>query len=236
MVNRSDAFQYFTRSIQQEILDLMPKGISSILDIGGGDGDYAVTAKAVTGATCAAIIDISADAIKNKKSEIDFAEVCDVEELGSIEAIAKKKPDGFDLILCLDVLEHLVDPWRLISRLHAIMPHGGYLLASIPNVQNYRVLLRAACGKWHYKNSGLFDRTHLRFFGRRSAISMMTGTGLTLVTVGRAFGPKAMDRFVARATFGLIAPWVTMQNLVLVRKMTPNVADPGFYGDQIELS
>jgi 2-polyprenyl-3-methyl-5-hydroxy-6-metoxy-1,4-benzoquinol methylase len=214
----------------------MPKGVCSILDIGGGDGDYAVAAKAVTGATNAAILDISADAIKNKKREIDFAAVCDVEQPGSIEAIAKNRRNGFDLILCLDVLEHLVDPWRVVSRLHAIMPDGGYLLASIPNVQNYRVVLRSAGGRWHYRSSGLFDRTHLRYFGRRSAIAMMTGTGLRLVAVDRAFGPNPMDRALHHLSFGLLAPWVTMQNLVLVRKTTSEVFDPGFFGDRIDHS
>jgi 2-polyprenyl-3-methyl-5-hydroxy-6-metoxy-1,4-benzoquinol methylase len=236
MVNRSNNFQYFARSIQEEVLDLMPDGVRSILDIGGGNGDYAVAAKAVTGANNIAVVDISADAIKNKNPEVDIAEVCDVEQPGSIEAIAKRRADGFDLILCLDVLEHLIDPWQFISRLHAIMPDGGYLLASIPNVQNYRVVFRSVTGTWHYKSSGLFDRTHLRFFGRRSAIAMMTGTGLMPVAVGRAFGPNPMDRALHRLSLGILAPWVTMQNVVLVRKTTPQTLEPGFYGDRILLS
>src|SRR5258708_37740054 len=126
----------------------MPKGVSSILDVGGGYGDYAMAAKLKTGAASVAIIDISADAIKNARKEVDFAEVCDVEKPGSIEAMVKNRPAAFDLILCLDVLEHLLDPWKFVSRLHALMPDGGYLLASIPNVQNYRVILRAGLGRW----------------------------------------------------------------------------------------
>ena len=47
-----------------------------------------------------------------------------------------------------------------------------------------------AVGDWHYKGIGLFDRTHLRYFGRRSAIAMMTGTGLRLEAVDRTFGPN----------------------------------------------
>ncbi len=232
MVNRRDKYQYL-RSIQKEVLDLMPKEASSILDVGGGNGDYAAAAKTTTGATRAAVIDISAEAINGKNSKIDIAEVCDIEQPESIEAFINSSGLQFDLVLCLDVLEHLVDPWRVVNRLHAIMPERGYLLASIPNVQNYRIACRSVAGTWHYKRSGLFDRTHLRYFGRQSAIAMLTGSGLTLVAVGRAFGPSAMDRWLHRLSLGLLAPWVTMQNVILVRKTTPEVRDPGFCGDRI---
>jgi 2-polyprenyl-3-methyl-5-hydroxy-6-metoxy-1,4-benzoquinol methylase len=147
MVNRRDKYQYCVRSIQRETLELMPKGVCSILDIGGGNGDYAAAAKTVTGATSAAVVDVSVEAIKSKNRAVDFAEVCDIEQPGAIESFAKNHGLSFDLILCLDVLEHLVDPWRVVSRLHVIMPEGGYLLASIPNVQNYRVVLRSGGGR-----------------------------------------------------------------------------------------
>lgn len=236
MVNRADKYQYLARSIQRETLELMPKGVRGILDIGGGNGDYAAAAKAITGATSAAIVDISATAIESKNPAIDFAAVCDVERTGSIEAFVESCGINFDLILCLDVLEHLVDPWRVVSRLHTMMPDGGYLLASIPNVQNYRFVFRSAVGDWHYKGIGLFDRTHLRYFGRRSAIAMMTGTGLRLEAVDRTFGPNPIDRWLHRMGLGLLDPWVTMQNLVLVRKTTSEIFDPGFCGERINYS
>src|SRR5262249_44708150 len=97
------------------------------------------------------------------------------------------------------------------------------LLASIPNVQNYRAVLRSATGRWHYRSSGLFDRTHLRYFARRSAIAMMTATGFSLVAVGRAFGPYPIDRNLFSLSLGLLAPWVTMQNLVLVCKTKSSI-------------
>ena len=117
MVNRADNYQYLAHSIQRETLELMPKGVRSILDIGGGNGDYAAAAKAITGATIAAIVDISDTAIENKNPAVDYAAVCDIERIGSIETFVESHSTKFDLILCLDVLEHLVDPWRVISRL-----------------------------------------------------------------------------------------------------------------------
>jgi 2-polyprenyl-3-methyl-5-hydroxy-6-metoxy-1,4-benzoquinol methylase len=236
MVNRQNEYQYQADSIQPETLAIMPKGISNILDIGGGNGNYVAAAKSATGASIAAIVDVSTEAISNLNPQVDLASACDVEQPGSIESFVKSYDFEFDLILCLDVLEHLVDPWRVVSRLHAIMPEGGYLLASIPNVQNYRIAIRSISGQWSYRSTGLFDRTHLRYFARKSAIAMMTGTGLSLVATGRTFGPRPMDRQLHRLSLGILDPWVTMQNLILVRKLSPEIHDPGFCGDRIERS
>ena len=71
----------------------------------------------------------------------------------------------FDLIMCLDVLEHLVDPWKTLSRLADHLKPGGTVIASIPNVRHARNLLSLLfMGKWEYKEQRLLDKTHLRVF------------------------------------------------------------------------
>ena len=235
MVNKTEEYQYFTDSIQRTIIDLSPKSARRVLDVGGGNGAYADRIRARCGAQFCAIIDISHDAISNVRPTIDLAEVVDIE---NSEALAKffEQHGPFDLILLLDVLEHLVDPWRVLSTLHGLMPDGGYILASIPNVQNYRVAIRAITGGWRYKDSGLFDRTHLRFFSRRSAQAMMTGTGLELVSTSRAFGPARQDKLASKLSLGLLDDLVTMQNLYLVQKVASEVIDPGDFGAKIAFS
>lgn len=95
-----------------------------------------------------------------------------------------------DAILCLDVLEHLVDPWAVVANLHALLAPGGVLIASIPNVQNYRVVLPLLRGRWQYGAEGLLDRTHLRFFTRETAIELLQCSGLVV------------DRVEATGVFG----------------------------------
>jgi 2-polyprenyl-3-methyl-5-hydroxy-6-metoxy-1,4-benzoquinol methylase len=66
---------------------------------------------------------------------------------------------------CADVLEHLVDPWTVVSRLRELASPGGTLVASIPNIRFYRAIWEIALGHgFRYQPEGTFDRTHLRFF------------------------------------------------------------------------
>lgn len=84
----------------------------------------------------------------------------------------------FDVVVAADVLEHLVDPWTVLAQLRPLLADDGILLVSIPNVANLRILLRLAFRRdWRFDESGLFDRTHLRWFGRDSLQQMLVGAG-----------------------------------------------------------
>ncbi len=99
---------------------------------------------------------------------------------GNIETLDLGLPDGeLDAVLCLDVLEHLADPWSVTARLTALLKPGGVLIASIPNIRHYKVALGLLLhGRWEYEDSGILDRTHLRFFVRATAIELLTRSGL----------------------------------------------------------
>ena len=99
-------------------------------------------------------------------------------------------PDsGFDLIVILDILEHLMDPWAMVQRLHSALALGGVIIASIPNVGHYSVAFPLLRGKWEYQPEGLLDRTHLRFFTKRTALDLMNRLGLAVQKVDRVWRP-----------------------------------------------
>lgn len=232
MVNHRNAYQYLKNSVQSETVSLAPHSARRVLDIGGGTGQFTSIIMKRCGAQFGAVVDVSEEAINSRVSGVDVGVVLDVEQEGALEQfMAEHGP--FDLVLCFDVLEHLVDPWKVVERLHHALPDNGCILASIPNVQNYRVVLRSFLGTWHYRESGLFDRTHLRFFSRRSAQALMTGSGLELVARSFAYGPARRDRVLSRLSFGLLDPWLAMQNLLLVRKNSDFITPVGFFGRNI---
>jgi SAM-dependent methyltransferase len=127
------------------------------------------------------------------RSRVDQVFVGNIEEL-----TLPLEPASMSAILCLDVLEHMVDPWSAMTKLAALLAPGGVLVASIPNVQNYRVILPLLQGRWDYASEGLLDRTHLRFFTRASAIELMECSGLVVDRVDATgiFGRtlRAMNR------------------------------------------
>jgi 2-polyprenyl-3-methyl-5-hydroxy-6-metoxy-1,4-benzoquinol methylase len=84
----------------------------------------------------------------------------------------------FDTVIVADILEHLVNPWRVLERLRPLLAPQGQLLASIPNVRNLALvsdLLQA--GRWSYDIAGLLDITHLRFFTLFEIERMFEETG-----------------------------------------------------------
>ncbi len=220
---------YDTTTIQAGITRLVPPATHRILDLGGGRGGNGAVVKQLTGAAFLCLADLNDAALAQAPGAVDATSVCDIGKPGALEAVfADHGP--FDLVLLLDVLEHLYDPWRTIAQLHALLNRGGFLLASIPNVQNYRTVIRAATGTWRYRDIGLFDRTHLRFFGKRAALDLMTCTGLTLISQDKGFGPNKRDRMIDRASLGLLGRFTTMQHQILVRKDSDAIIDPGFCG------
>lgn len=93
-------------------------------------------------------------------------------------------PASLDLILCLDVLEHLNNPWETMRRLSTLLKPGGHWIISVPNIRNYRILLDLACrGHFQYTDAGILDRTHLRFFTRSSLTDMVQATGARVDTI-----------------------------------------------------
>jgi O-antigen biosynthesis protein len=90
------------------------------------------------------------------------------------------EPAGFDVILCLDVLEHMVDPWNFLRRIKRWLAPHGYVIATIPNLAHISVILGLLDGKFAYKDLGLLDLNHLRFFTRISVEEMFHKAGYTI--------------------------------------------------------
>ncbi|MGB7182449.1 MAG: class I SAM-dependent methyltransferase [Burkholderiaceae bacterium] len=76
-----------------------------------------------------------------------------------------------------DCLEHLKDPWQVLRRVRAAIDPEGCLVVCIPNAQHWSVQWRLLSGNFRYEDSGLMDRTHLRWFTRLTLMEMFEETG-----------------------------------------------------------
>lgn len=74
----------------------------------------------------------------------------------------------YDVIVCADVLEHLSQPKRVLDACRQLLKSGGQLLTSVPNAGYAGLVAELLRGEFRYREEGLLDRTHLRFFTRRS--------------------------------------------------------------------
>jgi 2-polyprenyl-3-methyl-5-hydroxy-6-metoxy-1,4-benzoquinol methylase len=121
--------------------------------------------------------------------------VGDVERLSLEEVVGDQR---FDVILAGDFLEHLAHPLELLQELKKYLSSDGYVVASIPNIAHGSVRLSLLEGKFEYKDIGILDRTHLRFFTLDSILRLFTDAGFAIVDVQRvrqdAFTEPYIDR------------------------------------------
>ena len=94
----------------------------------------------------------------------------------------------YDVIAFADVLEHLGNPEAVLRALARYLAPGGRVLASIPNIAHWSIRWRLLAGRWDYQDRGILDRTHLRFFTRRSAHDLFARAGLTVTRATGVYG------------------------------------------------
>jgi 2-polyprenyl-3-methyl-5-hydroxy-6-metoxy-1,4-benzoquinol methylase len=93
------------------------------------------------------------------------------------EEVLQQVRDTFDVIAMADVLEHLRQPERTLVRMRDFLNPDGYIVVSLPNIANWKTRLGLFCGRFEYADAGILDRTHLRFFTKRSAEAMIREAG-----------------------------------------------------------
>ena len=105
----------------------------------------------------------------------------------------------FDVVLLIDVLEHLVDPVAALRRMTALLKPGGLVVASLPNVAHVWVIANLLAKRWPQKDRGIFDRTHVRFFAKRDMIVLLRSADLEIVCVKPYFTRFRLLRVLALA-------------------------------------
>jgi SAM-dependent methyltransferase len=92
----------------------------------------------------------------------------------------------FDLICFNDVLEHIVDPWAVLRACRGLLADDGRVIAAIPNIQHGPTVARLLRGRWDYEDTGVLDRTHVRFFTRATMLDLFRSTGFVVETCAGA--------------------------------------------------
>ncbi len=149
---------------------------SLVLDIGAADGSVA---RPLVERGCRVwAIEADPEAAAKARSVCERVIVGDVEHLDLVEAVEGTR---FDVVLLLDVLEHLRDPLAALERARELLVPTGRIIVSIPNVAHGAVRVSLMSGSFNYTDTGLLDRTHLRFFDRRSAERLVRSARLRII-------------------------------------------------------
>jgi 2-polyprenyl-3-methyl-5-hydroxy-6-metoxy-1,4-benzoquinol methylase len=157
----------------QMMIEAVPPGVR-VLDVGCAGG---YLARPLTEAGCT-VVGVEPDPAAAESARGACASVTQ----GDFEdpAVRAGLPGPFDAVIFGDVLEHLRDPWAALEGTRPLLAPGARVIVSIPNIAHWSARLTILRGRFPHADSGLFDKTHLRFFTRRSAHELAERTGYTV--------------------------------------------------------
>lgn len=139
--------------------------------------------------------------------------------IGDIEELSLGYNSYFDIVLCGDVLEHLKEPSKVVSKIHCWLKPRGRIICSVPNVRYWRIWRDLVFrGKWEYTSEGILDQTHLRFFTTRSFKKILADASFIVEyeDMRIAVGPR--QEAFNRLTFGAFKEFLGRQMLISARK------------------
>jgi SAM-dependent methyltransferase len=213
-VQFGDRPAYYYEQARPEVAALVPSECRRVLEVGCAGGELGRLLRSrghhITG------IELVPEMTERARRWLDRVETADIETDGF-----PFPPASFDAIIFADVLEHLIDPWRVLRETVDVLAEGGVVVASIPNVQNIDVLRRLLCGRWDYRERGILDRGHLRFFTLHTIRSLFAQAGLALEQVGYRYRRSWWRELLCWLTAGRARTFWTRQYLVVGRKLTP---------------
>lgn len=157
-----------------DVQALVPRSARSILEVGCSTGALGAAVKARQPARILGV-ELLEEYASEARGRLDRVVVADVESF----AAGPPPPEApFDCLIAADVLEHLVDPWTALERLAGMLQPGASIVVSLPNVAYWRGLARIVKRRrWPRDDEGVFDRTHLRWFGPQDAADLLRGAG-----------------------------------------------------------
>jgi 2-polyprenyl-3-methyl-5-hydroxy-6-metoxy-1,4-benzoquinol methylase len=161
---------------RREMLAFVPESCKVILEVGCGDGSFGEQLRLERNAQVWGV-ELNPEVASVARKKLDKV-LC-----GDLLELLKDLPAGyFDCIICNDILEHFVHTGSLIGELKNLLKPGGYITSSLPNFRYVGNLWEILVKKdFEYKNSGILDYTHYRFFTQKSIVRMFSNLGFTII-------------------------------------------------------
>lgn len=172
----------------------------SLLDVGCGSG--AVGAALISQGWIVSAIEPNVhDAAAALEQGLDVM-------VGTLEESRVLIDRRFDAIVLGDVIEHTVDPLKTVECALDFLEPGGILIISVPNIAHLSVRILLALGRFNYTDRGILDRTHLRFFTRKTFQDLLESADLNVTS--EQFTPAPIEEVFSVFQSGrALAPFQT---------------------------
>ncbi|MEH6552261.1 MAG: methyltransferase domain-containing protein [Pseudomonadales bacterium] len=167
------------------IFESVPTDALRILDFGCDTGNLGAALKNQDSRRYVAGVEISNEPASIAESRLDRLYRFNVEK----DPLPEDE-EPFDVIIFADVLEHLYDPQACLEKILPMLSEHGIVLCCIPNIQHHSIISGLLRGDFQYKDTGLLDRTHIRFFTLSGIQKMFLDAGYLPRNIGEVSLPN----------------------------------------------
>jgi len=205
---------------RKDILKLVPKTAKKVLDVGCSTGAVGETIRQKIGDVEISGIEISERMAQIARGKLDKVVIEDIEKLNPLEQFDS---NYFDCIIFADILEHLKNPWVVLKNMIQILDEEGLVILSIPNIRHYSTIIQLVFkGYWPYRERGIHDKTHLRFFTLKNIKELLEYAGLEPVNIRRKYRiierPHKINLFAKFFALPILRVFLTFQYVICAKK------------------
>lgn len=197
-VEQSVKHSYYS-IVRESLVSLLMAPPGDVLEIGCGTGKTLEYLK-INGAKSVSGIELRKEVALAASESKYIDNIYNVNFLDEDSPVVGKK---YDTIILSHVLEHFTEPNKVLSAVKLLMHPESKFLVAVPNIRHVSVILPLVFkGDFEYKESGILDHTHFRFFTKKSIMSILDSSGFKVENVKMDFaGPRAS--MANRISFGL---------------------------------
>ena len=188
---------YFSGARRDFVAELPDNPRARILEVGCANGNTGALALANGKCGWYAGLELNQAAAERAREKLSEVGVGDVEQM----ALPWDK-QSFDALIMSEVLEHFADPWQVLKKLRPLLKPGALLLCSSPNISHYRLIAMLIQGDWKVEDSGVMDRTHLRWFTPKTYAELVESAGFIVDAVEPIRPFRLYDRIRIALTGG----------------------------------
>lgn len=164
-------------------------------------------------------IEINDVALRQAEPYLEKSILGNIEETDVWNRLENKK---FDVVLFMHVLEHLVNPEKVLKKAQSYLKDGGFIIVCLPNVSNWLERLNMMKGNFTYTESGIMDKTHLKFYNYFTAKELLEKNGYKILEY---YGGGWKVKFGILKNVSLMNGFNRRFNYYVHKILSPNITD-----------
>lgn len=161
------------------VLDMVPQG-ARVLELGAGPGSITRRLHSERGCRVTAV-ELEPSFLPHLANHCERVIHANLNETGWIAEVGG---EPFDTLVAADVLEHLSRPLDLLRACGSLLAPGGRVVISLPHVGHAVIHACLMDEDFEYRDAGLLDNTHIRFFGLKNMQALVEGAGFKVIDAG----------------------------------------------------